>query len=527
MELTCGNCQGRFIAAVPGSIVACPHCGVHLQTPAAESAPTAPLPPAPDPIQTLPPTISVPEPQLPAAGLDSPGWISEPAPVSIPSTVEAMNTAPDVSATIVEPPTGANELSFGAAQIDEPPASVPADHDLTVVMAQSEMAAPMTSVSATTGASPPSADSSDVLVASPPTEPVSTSAPGMSWVIGASASVARDAPTPLGAETAPTLSVELPASAAESADTAPGQTVESTAIVAGESATSATEDATSPTEDRFPFSGNSNGTSPAPELPVPFGTFSPRPRPVGVSRFTYLMTLSYASLVTLLAAYLLFLMWRGHALESLPDLSPPPSGTVGIPLPQTNVAPGHTLPLGESRVFGYVKVTPLRVTRGPVEFESHGPVGLENSRPTGPVLKLWLRFENISPTDDVVPLDRQLVFFRRPGKRSLSRYMTFNFLCPRDKKKNATPPLVYMFDHSSNSSLELKGQNLERNLAPGQTLEAYLPTTEDGWNDFTGELLWRVHFRKGHNQKSRAGITTLIDVVFDNSAIVAESPGQG
>jgi hypothetical protein len=445
-----------------------------------------------------------------------------------------MATAPDVSATIVEPPTGANELSFAAAQIDEPPAPGPADHDLTVVMAPTEMPASIPSVDAMAEASaamaevsPPAADSSDVLFTAAPSVPVSATVPGMSWVIGASASTGGDAPNPLVAETALASNVDLPAATTELQEGVPAQIVESTAVVVAESAASTTDGVATPTDDHFSFDGHSHAASTSPELAMPFETSSPPPRLAGVSRFTFLMTLSYASLVTLLAAYLLFLMWRGHGLESLPELSPPPAGTVGFPLPGANVAPGHTLALGESRVYGYVKVTPLRVTRGPLTFESHGPIGLDSLRPSGPVLKLWLRFENISRTDDVVPLDRQLVYFRLPVKGAIGRYLTFNFLCPRDKKKNATPPLVYMFDHSSNSSLELKGQNLERNLAPGQTLEAYLPTTEDGWNDFTGELLWRVHFRKGHNQKSRAGITTLIEVVFDKSAIVAESPGQG
>ncbi|MBI5759625.1 MAG: hypothetical protein HZA46_13990 [Planctomycetales bacterium] len=517
MELTCGNCQGRFIAAVPGSIVACPHCGVHLQTPAAESAP------APLPIQTLPPAASIPEPSSPPVVLDRPVWLSEPTPVSLPSTAESVATAPDISATIVEPPADTNEPAFAAVQIDAPPPAFSPDHDLTVVMAPSETP----TVAAMTEASPQPADSSDVLVTAPPTEPVSSSVPGMSWVTGGSESTAGDAPSALVPETSPSVSVELPTAAEESQTIPAAQSQESNAVVERESAVPNTGGLTTPADEHFPFGGHTTTVAPSAAIREPFETSGTRPRSAGVSRFTFMMTLSYAGLVTLLAAYLLFLMWRGHALESLPDLAPLATGTVRIPAPRANMAPGHTLALGESRVYGYVKVTPLRVTRGPLSFESHGPVGLDNPRPSGPVLKLWLRFENISPTDDVVPLDRQLVFFRRQDKRLLSRYMTFNFLCSQDKKKDATPPLVYMFDHSSNSSLELKGQNLEHNLAPGRAIEAYIPTTEEGWNDITGALVWRVHFRKGHNSKTRAGITTLIEVVFDNSAIVAESPGQG
>src|SRR5690348_15097376 len=46
MELICGACQGRLRVELPGTTVACPHCGTHLQTPAAEHAPQ-PQAPAP------------------------------------------------------------------------------------------------------------------------------------------------------------------------------------------------------------------------------------------------------------------------------------------------------------------------------------------------------------------------------------------------------------------------------------------------------------------------------------------------
>lgn len=35
MELICGACQGRFRVSVPGTTVACPHCGTHVQAPVA------------------------------------------------------------------------------------------------------------------------------------------------------------------------------------------------------------------------------------------------------------------------------------------------------------------------------------------------------------------------------------------------------------------------------------------------------------------------------------------------------------
>ena len=43
MEMVCGQCQGRFLAEVPGCVVMCPHCGAHLQTPEADAWPPGTL----------------------------------------------------------------------------------------------------------------------------------------------------------------------------------------------------------------------------------------------------------------------------------------------------------------------------------------------------------------------------------------------------------------------------------------------------------------------------------------------------
>jgi hypothetical protein len=345
--------------------------------------------------------------------------------------------------------------------------------------------------------------------------------------VGASASTPTDVPNLFVAETGSASGVGLASAAVESQTVAP-PLAPATDAVSTDLPTVAVSDALAPPpSDRSQLASDiAPSDAPAVELP-PFATSTAMSRPAGVSRSAFVMTLAYAGLVTLLAAYLLFLLWRGHALESLPDLSPLGTGTVRIPAPRATVAPGHTLALGESKVFGYVRVTPLRVTRGPLELETRGPFGLEDHKPPGTVLKLWLKFENVSPTDDVVPLDRQLVFYRRADKRTPGRFMTFNFVCPRGKQKEVSPPLVYVYDQPPNSGLEPKAQNLDQNLGPNQAVETYIPTTAEGASDLAGKLLWRVHFRKGHNAKTRAGVTTLIDVVFDSSAIEVEPAAHG
>src|SRR5262245_44274794 len=42
IELVCGQCQGQLVAEEPGSTVACPHCGTHLQVPGELGEPDAP-----------------------------------------------------------------------------------------------------------------------------------------------------------------------------------------------------------------------------------------------------------------------------------------------------------------------------------------------------------------------------------------------------------------------------------------------------------------------------------------------------
>lgn len=526
MELTCGNCQGRFIAAVPGSIVACPHCGVHLQTPAAEAAPSTPPAPAPLPLPNVPPPAPLPFP----VAADSPAT-SEPTPIAVQNSVEPAAVAPETLATASDPsPTTTTPTPVEAPAAKSPVIAV-ASAAAAVGVALSDT--PELSLTETSAAAPPvseSTGSSGVLVTAPPADQALANAPGLSWVVGATATTAGEAPSLFVAETAPASDVGLSSAAAESQTVAPSSAAEPTPVSTHIAASATAEPLSPPADDPLQFGSPATAESAASlALPAPFVTSSAATRPAGVSRSAFLLAVAYAALVTLLAAYLLFLMWRGHALESLPDLAPLASGTVRIPAPRANVAPGHTLALGESRVFGYVRVTPLRVTRGSLELEARGPIGLEDRRPSGPVLKLWLKFENVSPTEDVVPLDRQLVFFRKSDKRGAgaSRLMTFNFLCPRDKRKDATPPLVYVYDQPPNSALEPKGQNLEQNLGPGQSVETYIPTTAEGTSDLSGEMLWRVHFRKGHNTKTRAGVTTLIDVVFESSAIEAEPDARG
>ncbi|MBM4076758.1 MAG: hypothetical protein FJ267_14110, partial [Planctomycetes bacterium] len=124
---------------------------------------------------------------------------------------------------------------------------------------------------------------------------------------------------------------------------------------------------------------------------------------------------TYASVVTILLIYQ-YLFSRQHALESLPDLVPPIQngsvGWIGVK-PEHEAAPGHKLVLGQSQRFGNIRVTPLKVTRSPLTFEHYLGEKSAAREPSQPVLKLWLKFENVSTNQSVAPLDRTLLFKRR------------------------------------------------------------------------------------------------------------------
>lgn len=230
--------------------------------------------------------------------------------------------------------------------------------------------------------------------------------------------------------------------------------------------------------------------------------------------------ISYASAATLALIYLFLALNnpRPHQLESLPDV-PPLQVSKGELMRLVEVSadmpPGHTLRLGESQRYGNIRVEPLRVTREPIAFAHFsGQAGV--SKPaTAPVLKLWVRFTNVSNGQTIAPLDAGLLYLRT--LRDSGEVQANQFVCRASEKTDGgTQVLVY--DHPPTSEWDLIGQQLGRPLAPGESLEMYIPTEEEGLDRLTGELVWRVHFRKGYSPSGN-GVTTVIEVAFDSSQI--------
>lgn len=259
---------------------------------------------------------------------------------------------------------------------------------------------------------------------------------------------------------------------------------------------------------------------------------SGREEPRRLTSFTILI-LSYASAVTLACLYLLYLVWRGAPSVDLPDLAPPVTKGNRVTLllyvsPDKTLPAAHQLRLGESQRYGSLRVTPLRVTRGPMSFDYFDPAVAESRADSGTVLKLHLQLENVSRDQEFVPLDRQLVFAKEPDKKRLGSFKANNFLCGVSDRLDLDRH-VLAYDLAPDSSWIVRGENLDRELKAGESLEVFVPTTEDGWEALKGDLVWRVHLRKGYNRHSLRGVTTLVEVRFRSSDIIDEktaAPGS-
>ena len=565
-EVTCGQCHGRLLIEMPGVVVACPHCGVHLSIPA-------------------PPPESATEPE-PVLERDTD--IAAP-PLSGSSFAE--QTAPD---------PGDIELNFGSPEpfADATPTEVPVDplasssvfggsdeeHDHAAEagwqsapnlhVGQSVSQQPM----ASTGAkSPPALFTSPLMNRTPDPSPAPATDQTMAmfptfgeaarqvdpvWNF-APAEAATSAPETMFLSSSQQFTLGEPADESPDVVEQPmfsfGAPAESSRFAAA--AATPTEAADAPTitlprmvsEDLVLSSSQqfSLGAAAATMAAVPVGTYDAAnpgeassaatvlPLPTESERATdhadkaadsrqkLLMLLllivgSYASAITIVLIYLLA-VGRTHQLESLPDLKPPmKKGEVAATFysPKNDLPEGHVLKLGQSQRFGSVRVTPVKVTRGPVKFEHYsGKSALERSD-TQPLLKLWLKFENVSRDQIFSPLD-ELLIFKRSTQNLGEKVFANNFLVAAENRK-LLKSIFHVYDMPTHSEFAMIGHKLDTELPPGETWQTFVPSEEEAV-ELKGDLVWRVQIRKGYHPKSRRGVTTLIDVQFNSQDISNES----
>jgi hypothetical protein len=236
---------------------------------------------------------------------------------------------------------------------------------------------------------------------------------------------------------------------------------------------------------------------------------------------------AYASAMTIFCLWLLYQdrSPAPHVLESLPDVAPLKENEFRYAPASASMPPGHVLPLGSSQRLGHIRVEPLRITRGPVRYvHFSGDLRLKRP-PTDAVLKLWLRFTNVSRDQVIAPLDAVLLFSRSLNGSDDSLLCNHivrpaaSAVGPDDDTQSVVPVL----DHPLTSEWDLEGQSLGRALAPGESVETFVPLSVAETGLTAGAQRWRLHIRKGFHAASGHGVTTMFEVPFEITDVQPES----
>ncbi len=523
VEVACWQCHGRLMIATPGVVVACPHCGAHLQWPPPNSTPqpaefeAAPVPeqsilehpahehpvaPAIEPAPALipePSTAAIFNPQMVPVGetLNPPAEIPEISPVS--------GSVGEVAPTAATPPTSPVQLQVQPILNSVSDAGTPGSpsHVPTLATTGGEV-----NFLSSLAFNEHSQNSAFTAADSPQ--------PSIQEIAERSASFNRlDEPNSFQNLTDQTLNESI-TSVSSSMAAVPAPAGGSEPVPTSESPSISFQHSSST------ISRPSERTSGSDTAPVPAGELQIAQRKVPMLLF--IIVLSYASAMTLAFGYLIYKSRYGmpHQLESLPDLKPPQKkGVVAaqILIPVfADLPKGHTLYLGESRRFGNVRVTPLRVTKEPLRFEHYTGDAKKQRPATEPVLKLWLRFENVSSDQEFCPLDRDLLLSRAQDPRNAGETRSNQYVMKYSDKPDEKPR-VQIYDLPPSDVWEFSGNGTYPEMTPGQQWETYIPTTVEGIESLEGDLVWRVHIRKGYNPETFRGVTTLLEVRFNSDEI--------
>lgn len=549
MEVVCGNCQGRLLVEQSGVVVACPHCGAHLQIgeppPPAVPAPPAPpstgtqpqnseLPPGPSepptpwfPPAVTPPTAPANAPQpasfaapmifappsdhLPPSASDS-GQLPE---IILTPPAKAESSTTDASSTSLEKETGV----FTRPGSFEPPAPL-SDNDSW--LPKIDLAMPPRTKPVDAPALPAVAESSTLVMpvpAAPNPQPVATPATDAAAAKRAGQTdIWSRSPIEESYSERPTM--VLPAATPAATPTA-STGFEGFAPAATDFESFASPTITPTVRDAAPALPT---TQPSADAPAggPTIVTSDVHREAVVPRYLFVIVASYASAITIA---FLYLWWRGSVSTlDLPDLVPAfKNNKVGLSLiKETPLPPAYRLKLGETRRYGNVQITPLKVTKGPLEFTYFNNAAQTKPATNTPVLKLWVKFENVSSDQTFPALDEHLLFLRVHDRENATQDRTNNYVCQQSERKRSGKRVpVYAFP--INGEWLLKDQNLNTPIGPQEEWETYVPTNDEDLSSLEGPLTWRLHFRKGYNPKSFRGVTTLVEVEFDSKDIQAES----
>ncbi len=138
---------------------------------------------------------------------------------------------------------------------------------------------------------------------------------------------------------------------------------------------------------------------------------------------------------------------------------------------------------------------------------------------TSPLLKLWLKFENVSDSYAFPPMDVHLISHRSPPEGDDSETLANSWLHLTKEGESGEVVRFLNLLHSPNSNYLLRNQNSGRVIRPGETVTTFVPcSTNLRQEDFTDSTRgqWRIQIRKGVHLDSGHGVTTLIDVNFSS-----------
>ena len=513
MEVRCGQCYGILLIETPGVVVACPHCGVHLSFPGTEAE--TKVDPALD--RGIDSETETPYPFKLAEGFARQQPIAEPK-----SDLPTESTAPVVQPPVVQPPVVPQPVMTHVVVshlIVPPPA---ASHAVVP-----PVVSPVVSPTAESISGP------DFSWMSPSERSQTTIPPSSVPFTGLDSAAAKSASEVQGFASAPVSTGDVKPVAQPAATgfsfstpevpTTPIRTVPSEQLQLGTAGDLAAAPPFDTSTHQLPGDSNESTINDVVDPSLCVGSTASRSS-TNKDRGSCLALLllivgTYASLVTIYALYLTFL-GRTHQLESLPDLKtvPQQGGRAVVPRPENELPRGHELRIGQSQRYGNIRVTPLRVTRGPIKFAYFKDEPDNVRAPSEDVLKLWLKFENVSVEQPITPIDSTLMYFQRGNSPVIALNVIFRYL---DRKKKDAQ-FFYNFDRlPAESEWRIVGQETNRELLPHEEYETFIPSQEniEGLN---GEAVWRVHFRKGYGPQTGNGVTTLIDVRFKSDDIVPD-----
>jgi hypothetical protein len=238
--------------------------------------------------------------------------------------------------------------------------------------------------------------------------------------------------------------------------------------------------------------------------------------------------ISYSILATIAAAILYAEKQRRiHPLEAIPDqgenkgATRSKNGAVKLPDPAQDLPNRLKVALGDSIRIGDLEVTPEKVERRQIKYESrrHG----SSPDPTRfDALALVLHLKNISQDVVFKPMDP---YFTRQWKPKNGGLMPYTYLAIGDYHFYGGPlSMQDVRDHL----LSVAGQDFDQELRPGEEFTTFICTDPDdplkkaldGYNE-SDPLLWRVQVRRGlvrvHERDVSA--TAVIGVQFSRKSI--------